>query len=96
MSIRQHVRPQQVERLQREQVAQRAAEPILRAVERTEQPHANSAPYFYLQTGGQGDEHQLFGTRKADVRLSLALKHAGLLPQEHNLQGFLGRRNSAG
>jgi hypothetical protein len=42
-----------------------------------------------LQTGGEGDEHPFFGTRKTWLRVGFALKHAELLTQEGNLRVFL-------
>ncbi len=49
-----------------------------------------------FQACGEDDEHQPFGTGKTWFCLRFALKQAELLPQEHNLQIFLIRRNSAG
>ncbi len=49
-----------------------------------------------LETGSEGDKHQLFGTRQARPRFGFTVENAELLPEQGNLEIFFSRRNADG
>ena len=51
---------------------------------------------LHLQTSGEGDKYQLFGTRQSRLGLGFTFEHPELLPKKGNLEIFFVRGYSAG